>query len=191
MGITPRQGDKQPNRQPGPSRVFFMPKYAPQFNAIAAATQRQQLELKRLLGIRESTAKLRTHLDKRFDHHRFDAIEYVGQPLDRALATEMLDNFQLVEAAEKFEPSLDKTPLCAFILIRDKLTKRMQNMEPFTMDDAKAVHRSADLARDRLKRYTPLALVRGSTELNRIYVSRGDQIAYRTPKPANVLMARP
>lgn len=168
-----------------------MPTYAPQFNAIAAATQRQQLDLQRLQGLRESTAKLRTHLDKRFDHHRFDAIEFIGQPLNRALATEMLDDFQLIEAAEKFEPGLDKTPLCAFILIRNKLTKRMQDMEPFTLDDAKAVHRSADLARDRLRRFSPRALVHGSTELNRIYAKRGDLIAYRAPKPANVLMARP
>ena len=165
-----------------------MPTYAPQFNAIAAATQRQQLDLQRLSGIRNSTAQLRTHLDKRFDHHRFDAIEFIGKPLNKAIGMEMLDDFRLIEAAEKFEPALDKTPLWAFILMRNKLTERLQAMEPFTLDDAKAVHRSADMARERLKRYTPRALAHGSVALNQIYAKRGDTIAYRMPKPANVLM---
>ncbi|MEF9946800.1 MAG: hypothetical protein RR800_00405 [Comamonas sp.] len=187
MASTNRHADNnQPENpaQPG----FFMPTYAPQFNAIAAATQRQQLDLQRLSGVRNSTSQLRAHLDKRFDHHRFDAIEFIGKPLNKAAGTEMLDDFLLMEAAEKFEPALDKTPLFAFILMRDKLTKRLQSAEPITLDDAKAVHRSADLARERLKRYTPRALAHGSIELNRIYVKRGDTIAYRMPKPANALM---
>jgi hypothetical protein len=160
-----------------------MQKFPHQLSALAIASRRAPNEAQlRASRTRESTDQLRIKLDKALDHHRFNAAYGIGQPLDLELATKMLDDFLIVEAAEKHEPTTSKVQLYAFVLVRNMLRERIDGRQPFTVDDAKAVHRSADLARARIKSYSVPALVAGCIEMNKTYAKRGDPFAFR-PKP--------